>query len=328
MLWLIGAILASIVASTAAAIAVFNTVRLVRQAEKQESHRRRRKHTAVRAVLPLALAQVSHYTERSVRALDEPVGRCNGEILPAQAAPSNLIQPLPSETLETLSDFVEYADAPLNVRICEDTNDDYEALVTDREQRWEGGAFGRLRENGRQGTPMTEHEFRFVSSILDDYRKLIAAGNIQRWAVVKWAVTVNVALATASIALKQQNYKSGWLFLALAIFVAVIALGLTLEHNRRMTNARSGARKLLDREWRQRIGYCGAASHDCRPLVRLARATDPLWHLGLVYWSSLVRLSTMSSRSSVHGPPETQTPPERAASTILMIRRLSRRNRL
>jgi protein-S-isoprenylcysteine O-methyltransferase Ste14 len=43
-----------------------------------------------------------------------------------------------------------------------------------------------------------EEELKVVYSALDDQRRLIAAGKVQRWDVVKWAVTVNVALATAA----------------------------------------------------------------------------------------------------------------------------------
>jgi hypothetical protein len=39
---------------------------------------------------------------------------------------------------------------------------------------------------------MNQHEFEFASAVLDDCRKLIAAGKAQRWDVVKWTVTVNI----------------------------------------------------------------------------------------------------------------------------------------
>jgi hypothetical protein len=56
------------------------------------------------------LAQVLHYAERSARALDELVNACVGEELPSNTAPENLAQPLPSETLKALADFIEYSD--------------------------------------------------------------------------------------------------------------------------------------------------------------------------------------------------------------------------
>jgi hypothetical protein len=66
---------AALVASIAAYIAFRNTSRTLNHAEKLESNRRNRKHAAVRAVLPLALAQVTGYAERSARALNELMGR-------------------------------------------------------------------------------------------------------------------------------------------------------------------------------------------------------------------------------------------------------------
>ena len=48
-----------------------------------------------------------------------------------------------------------------------------------------------------------------IAPCLDDHRRLIAAGKSQRWDVVKWAVTINMALAAASIAVKQQHVSAG-----------------------------------------------------------------------------------------------------------------------
>jgi hypothetical protein len=117
---LIAASIASTVASIAAYIAFSNTSRSLRHAEHLEQNRRYRKHAATRAVLPLALSQVTGYAERSARALDELVARCIDEELPSMTAPENLVQPLPSETLKTLGEFIEYSDA-LDVNILEAT---------------------------------------------------------------------------------------------------------------------------------------------------------------------------------------------------------------
>jgi hypothetical protein len=62
-------------------------------------------------VLPLALAQVTGYAERSAHALNELVGKCVDEALPAEAVPANIVEPLPSDTLKTLAEFIEYSDA-------------------------------------------------------------------------------------------------------------------------------------------------------------------------------------------------------------------------
>jgi hypothetical protein len=85
---------------------------------------------------------------------------------------------------------------------------------------------------------MNEHEFHVACAILDDQRKLIAAGKSQRWDVIKWAVTINVALATASIALQEHDKAAKWLF-GLAVIVAAIACGLMLHYNNRLKNTRN-----------------------------------------------------------------------------------------
>jgi hypothetical protein len=106
---------AASVALFAAYIAFRNTTRSLAQAEKLETFRRSRKHAALRAVLPLALAQVSNYAERSARALNELVGNCTGETLQAMTAPESLVQPLPPDTLKTLADFIEYSNGDVGI---------------------------------------------------------------------------------------------------------------------------------------------------------------------------------------------------------------------
>lgn len=87
---------------------------------------------------------------------------------------------------------------------------------------------------------MNEREFQIVSSALDDCRRLIAAGKVQRWDVVKWGVTVNLALATASAAIGPKFGAS----IALYIVAALVSFGswsLVWHYNRRMTGARQTA---------------------------------------------------------------------------------------
>jgi hypothetical protein len=93
---------------------------------------------------------------------------------------------------------------------------------------------------------MSEQEFQFASGSLDDHRKLIAVGKAQRWDVMKWAVALNVGLATASLTLVNSsviNAKQGAarLILWFAFVVAVIALFLIAHYNKRMTGARNDA---------------------------------------------------------------------------------------
>jgi hypothetical protein len=114
-------LIGALIALFAAAIAFHNTSRSLHQSEEQETRRRKRKHAAIRAVLPLALAQVSHYAAQSARALDDLLRAHPNGPLPANSMPQTLIQSLPAETLEILADFIEYSDAPLNAGIVEDT---------------------------------------------------------------------------------------------------------------------------------------------------------------------------------------------------------------
>lgn len=108
------------VASIAAYIAFQNTSRSLAHAESLETNRRRRKHAALRALLPLALSQVVAYAERSTRALNELVGKCVDETLPAGVTTESLVEPLPSETLKLLADFIEYTDTT-SVEVIEST---------------------------------------------------------------------------------------------------------------------------------------------------------------------------------------------------------------
>jgi hypothetical protein len=103
-------LIAAFVAILAAGIAFHNTTRSLRDGERLEMRRRRRKHAALRAVLPLALAQLTDYAERSTHALDDLLHRCTGGQLPPNTAPQNLTQQLPSAALKTLTDFIEYSD--------------------------------------------------------------------------------------------------------------------------------------------------------------------------------------------------------------------------
>jgi len=109
---------AAFVASCAAYIAFRNTSRTLSHAEKLERNRRDKKHAALRAVLPLALAQINAYSEQSAKSLCKLAEGCIGEALPFASAPQDLAKPLPTETLKTLADFIEYSDA-LDVGVIE-----------------------------------------------------------------------------------------------------------------------------------------------------------------------------------------------------------------
>jgi len=83
-----------------------------------------------------------------------------------------------------------------------------------------------------------EEELKVIYSALDDCRRLIAAGKVQRWDVVKWGVTVNVALATAAAAIQFKGAFSLIPFV-LAGLAAFVSWVLVLHYNRRITGAAS-----------------------------------------------------------------------------------------
>jgi hypothetical protein len=82
-----------------------------------------------------------------------------------------------------------------------------------------------------------DDEIRFALSVLDDHRRIIAAGKTHRWDIVKWAVTVNIALAGASVTQQGRNAKELFFWLALGLFV--LSVCLMWEITRRMTAARN-----------------------------------------------------------------------------------------
>jgi hypothetical protein len=109
---------AATVASIAAYIAYRNTTHSLNHAEKLERQRRDRKLAAIRAVLPLALARVVDYAQRSAIGLYELIDKCDGEKLPGMIVPEDFPEPPPDDTLRTLADFIEYSDT-LDVSIIE-----------------------------------------------------------------------------------------------------------------------------------------------------------------------------------------------------------------
>jgi hypothetical protein len=82
-----------------------------------------------------------------------------------------------------------------------------------------------------------ERQFQIHIGILDDGRRLIGALKLQRWDVVKWAVTVNIAPTAAAIAFRGVQDAPKQL-LWLAAFVAAIGEVLMLYYNCRLTNSR------------------------------------------------------------------------------------------
>jgi hypothetical protein len=83
-----------------------------------------------------------------------------------------------------------------------------------------------------------------IYSALDDCRRLIAAGKVQRWDVVKWGVTVNVALATAA-AVIEFNVAFSSISFGIAVLVAFVSWQLVSHYNVRVTGARNTSIRLV-----------------------------------------------------------------------------------
>jgi hypothetical protein len=71
--------------------------------------------------------------------------------------------------------------------------------------------------------------------LFDDRRALIAAGKLQRWEVVKWAVTANFALGAVSAGIQKGLHG---LFFVFSVGIAIIAIVLLWHYNSRMTRVR------------------------------------------------------------------------------------------
>src|SRR6266849_1751608 len=86
---------------------------------------------------------------------------------------------------------------------------------------------------------MNDQEFRIACLFLEVNQRVIAAGKVQRWEVLKWAFSANLGLATASFALKTAKLDIAfWLFL-LSLMVAGTGWVLIMHYNRRTWGARN-----------------------------------------------------------------------------------------
>lgn len=109
------------IAMIAAALAYYNTTRSIRHARQLDSEKRARKHAALRAVLPLALSDITRYAAATVNELKEMIERCDREALPKNSATSGLSdEAVPSKSLDGLAEFIEYSEA-MDARLIEIT---------------------------------------------------------------------------------------------------------------------------------------------------------------------------------------------------------------
>jgi hypothetical protein len=86
---------------------------------------------------------------------------------------------------------------------------------------------------------MTSNEFTMAQLLLQDHLRINAAGKVQRWDVVKWVITANLALAAVSVSL--HDPKSSKLLMYFSVLILAIGIALVLHYNKRMTGARNDA---------------------------------------------------------------------------------------
>jgi hypothetical protein len=104
-------------------------------------------------------------------------------------------------------------------------------------------SFSLRRKALAKATTMQDRDFAIASLLLQDQQRLIAAGKVQRWDVVKWTVAFNLALATASVSIGTAGAG-----IIIVVFTVLVALGgwvLVRHYNRRVTGARRDADKIV-----------------------------------------------------------------------------------
>ncbi len=103
-------LVAAAAAIVAAAVAYISAMKQIAQNGEQERNRRSRKHASVRAMLPLALSQIIEYAQDSALTLNGLIPLCVSERFPPMSPTNGLPLPLPHDTLNVLSEFIEYSD--------------------------------------------------------------------------------------------------------------------------------------------------------------------------------------------------------------------------
>jgi hypothetical protein len=133
------------------------------------------------------------------------------------------------------------------------------------------GSLDPVQHHGGDTMADPDKKFQVINSALDDQRRLIAAGKVQRWDVVKWGVTVNVALATAATLIQFKGALDvcglavpfSFIPSLLAAAVALVSLVLVLYYNYGTTAARTDATYLV-KEMKEKHGidYSGIVGKD------------------------------------------------------------------
>jgi hypothetical protein len=104
-------LIAAGVALLAAWIAWKNVGRQIANAATLEAQRRVRKHSALRAVLPLDLSSVLEYTHRTTAGLRVLLEQVDDGLLPRRGIRIPNFPSVPADTIQSLAEFIEYSDA-------------------------------------------------------------------------------------------------------------------------------------------------------------------------------------------------------------------------
>lgn len=96
----------------AAVLAYWNTTRSISHARQLDKEKRTRKHAALRAVLPLALSDITQYAAKTSVGLIRLINLCENEVAPKIAVARELqIEAVPSSSIDELAEFIEYSEA-------------------------------------------------------------------------------------------------------------------------------------------------------------------------------------------------------------------------
>jgi hypothetical protein len=93
-----------------------------------------------------------------------------------------------------------------------------------------------------EGYEMSE-EIELAFLYLQDMQRYISAGKVQRWEVMKWSVSANLALAAAALA----TTAAKWAMFGFCVFVSAISVYLLHHYNDRLTKVRKAADEIMDR---------------------------------------------------------------------------------
>lgn len=100
---------AGVLALAAAAITAFYLRKQIGQSELQERARIRRRHFAVRSILPLALSALTDYAEGSAKTLIAVLGHAKGKMIPRGSLVIEVPE-TPVSAIETLREMIEFSD--------------------------------------------------------------------------------------------------------------------------------------------------------------------------------------------------------------------------